>query len=69
VVSCNKASRLTVKFGILGRYSTAFFVHPSPDVIINPVAGEGEKVKYESIKAGEWRRQMTERNYSVAMKA
>jgi hypothetical protein len=37
--------------------------------MIDPVAGEGEKVKYESINAAEWRRQMTERNYSVATKA
>jgi hypothetical protein len=37
--------------------------------MINPVVGEREEVKYESINAGEWRRHMTERNYYVATKA
>lgn len=47
------------------RYSTAFFVHPSPDVIVEPILGEGEKVKkYEAVNAGEWRNRIMAQNYS-----
>lgn len=51
------------------RYSTAFFVHPSQDVTISPVVGEGETCKYEPINAGEWRNMHTATNYSLPIKA
>ena len=47
------------------RYSTAFFVHPSADVDIEPIVGKGEAgSKYEKVNAGQWRTQNTARNYS-----
>lgn len=46
------------------RYSTAFFVHPSADVDIDPILEEGETVKrYEKVNAGAWRVTNTSRNY------
>lgn len=48
------------------RYSTAFFVHPSADVMVEPILGEGESVaKYEAVNAGEWRTRITAENYSL----
>jgi isopenicillin N synthase-like dioxygenase len=47
------------------RYSTAFFVHPSADVDIEPIVKEGEPVaKYEKVNAGKWRTMNTASNYS-----
>ncbi|KAG0649185.1 2-oxoglutarate-dependent dioxygenase ecdK [Hyphodiscus hymeniophilus] len=47
------------------RYSTAFFVHPSADVDIEPIVWEGEKgAKYEKVNAGEWRTYNTSKNYA-----
>lgn len=47
------------------RYSTAFFVHPSADVDIEPIVKEGEiGAKYEKVNAGQWRTMNTARNYS-----
>jgi isopenicillin N synthase-like dioxygenase len=51
------------------RYSTAFFVHPSADVEIKPVLGEGEKCLYEPVNAGEWRTMHTAFNYALPVKA
>lgn len=46
------------------RYSTAFFVHPSADVDIEPIVREGEGVaRYERVNAGEWRTYNTSKNY------
>ncbi|OJD29863.1 clavaminate synthase-like protein [Diplodia corticola] len=48
------------------RYSTAFFVHPSPDTTVAPVVvDEGETARYEPVNAGEWRTSITARNYSL----
>lgn len=48
------------------RYSTAFFVHPSANVTIEPILLEGEKEsKYEPVNAGDWRTMHTARNYSL----
>jgi isopenicillin N synthase-like dioxygenase len=47
------------------RYSTAFFVHPSGDVDIEPIVKEGESgAKYEKVNAGNWRTMNTAKNYS-----
>ena len=47
------------------RYSTAFFVHPSADVDIEPIVIEGENgAKYKKVNAGEWRTMNTAKNYS-----
>ena len=52
------------------RYSTAFFVHPSADVEIVPILGEGETVsKYEKVNAGQWRTYNTAKNYSNLLQA
>jgi len=49
------------------RYSTAFFVHPSPDTTIDPILLPGETIsKYEAVNAGEWRAGVTKRNYTMA---
>ncbi|KAI9053007.1 hypothetical protein LZ554_003277 [Drepanopeziza brunnea f. sp. 'monogermtubi'] len=46
------------------RYSTAFFVHPSPDVDIVPITREeSEQRLYEPVNAGRWRVMHTENNY------
>ena len=45
------------------RYSTAFFVHPSPDVEIAPILTDGEVKKYEPVNAGKWRTMNTAKNY------
>ncbi|RDW72174.1 clavaminate synthase-like protein [Coleophoma crateriformis] len=46
------------------RYSTAFFVHPSADIDIDPIARDGEVKKYPKVNAGEWRVMNTAKNYS-----
>jgi isopenicillin N synthase-like dioxygenase len=46
------------------RYSTAFFVHPSADVEIDPILRDGEAKKYESVNAGKWRIMNTQKNYA-----
>ncbi|CZR66412.1 uncharacterized protein PAC_16313 [Phialocephala subalpina] len=46
------------------RYSTAFFVHPSADVEIDPILRDGEAKKYESVNAGKWRTMNTAKNYA-----
>ncbi|KAE8440520.1 hypothetical protein EG329_007402 [Mollisiaceae sp. DMI_Dod_QoI] len=46
------------------RYSTAFFVHPSADVEIDPILRDGEVKKYESVNAGKWRVMNTQKNYA-----
>jgi isopenicillin N synthase-like dioxygenase len=52
------------------RYSTAFFVHPSADVEIVPILGDGETVsKYEKVNAGQWRTYNTAKNYSNLLQA
>lgn len=45
------------------RYSTAFFVHPSADVEVEPILRDGEVRKYESVNAGAWRVMNTKKNY------
>ncbi|KAF1842819.1 Clavaminate synthase-like protein [Cucurbitaria berberidis CBS 394.84] len=46
------------------RYSIPFFIHPDPDVLIDPVIKEeGEVKKYEPVNAGEWRTWNTQKNY------
>jgi isopenicillin N synthase-like dioxygenase len=48
------------------RYSIPFFIHPDPDVLIDPILkDEGEVKKYESVNAGEWRVWNTRRNYNL----
>jgi isopenicillin N synthase-like dioxygenase len=52
------------------RYSMPFFIHPDPDVIIDPVVKEeGEVKKYEPVNAGEWRIWKTKTNYASALPA
>jgi isopenicillin N synthase-like dioxygenase len=47
------------------RYSTAFFVHPSAGVDIEPIVAEGElRAKYEKVNAGEWWTMNTKKTYS-----
>ncbi|KAL5413372.1 hypothetical protein PMIN03_003805 [Paraphaeosphaeria minitans] len=48
------------------RYSIPFFIHPDPDVLIDPILKEkGEVKKYEPVKAGEWRVWNTRKNYTT----
>lgn len=48
------------------RYSTAFFVHPGADVVIEPIVGDGEaEAKYESVTAGALRAMNMAKNYSL----
>lgn len=47
------------------RYSIPFFIHPDPDVLIDPVTREGEVKNYEPVNAGEWRTWNTRKNYSL----
>lgn len=48
------------------RYSIPFFVHPDPDVLIDPIVKEeGEVKKYEPVNAGEWRIWNTKKNYTT----
>jgi isopenicillin N synthase-like dioxygenase len=47
------------------RYSAAFFVHPSPDMTVQPLLIGDEVPKYEPVNAGLWRTQITARNYSL----
>ncbi|RFU25467.1 hypothetical protein B7463_g10875, partial [Scytalidium lignicola] len=52
------------------RYSTAFFVHPSADVDIDPIVADGEEgAKYEKVNAGEWRVMNTMNNYANILTA
>lgn len=53
------------KDGVLpARYSTAFFVHPSADIDIDPILEDGEtEKKYEKVNAGAWRVMNTSKNY------
>jgi len=47
------------------RYSIPFFIHPDPEVMIDPIVREkGEVKKYEAVNAGEWRIFNTRRNYT-----
>ncbi|KAH8676482.1 hypothetical protein BGZ60DRAFT_556084 [Tricladium varicosporioides] len=49
------------------RYSTAFFVHPSPLTTITPILLDGEPTsEYKPVNAGEWREGVTRRNYTAA---
>ncbi|PSN59494.1 Clavaminate synthase-like protein [Corynespora cassiicola Philippines] len=51
------------------RYSIPFFIHPDPDVLIDPVVkDEGEVKKYEPVFAGEWRNYNTRKNYTTLPK-
>ncbi|KAF2792882.1 Clavaminate synthase-like protein [Melanomma pulvis-pyrius CBS 109.77] len=48
------------------RYSIPFFIHPDPEVMIDPVIKEeGEVKNYEAINAGEWRTWNTAMNYDL----
>lgn len=48
------------------RYSIPFFIHPEPNVLIEPVVKEkGEVKKYEAVNAGEWRTWNTKKNYAT----
>jgi len=55
--------------GILpARYSTAFFVHPSPETDIEPIVWAGEAgAKYEKVNAGQWRTRNTASNYASVL--
>jgi isopenicillin N synthase-like dioxygenase len=46
------------------RFSIPFFIHPDPEVWIEPVVKEGEVKKYEGVNAGEWRVYNTKKNYA-----
>ncbi|CAE7202654.1 hypothetical protein CFE70_008480 [Pyrenophora teres f. teres 0-1] len=49
------------------RYSIPFFIHPDPDVLIDPILKEKEEVKkYDAVNAGEWRVWNTRKNYGMA---
>lgn len=51
------------------RYSIPFFIHPDPEVVIEPVVKEkGEVRRYEAVKAGEWRVWNTRKNYTTLEK-
>lgn len=48
------------------RYSIPFFIHPDPDVLIDPIVKEeGEVKKYKPVNAGEWRVWNTKKNYAT----
>ncbi|KAJ4288077.1 hypothetical protein N0V90_012094 [Kalmusia sp. IMI 367209] len=48
------------------RYSIPFFIHPDPEVLIDPIVKEeGEVKKYEAVNAGEWRVWNTKKNYAT----
>ena len=48
------------------RYLIPFFIHPDPDVLIDPIVREeGEVKKYEPVNAGEWRVWNTKKNYTT----
>jgi len=53
------------------RFSTAFFVHPSAEVVVEPIVDEerGEKARYEPVVAGEWRNMHTAKNYRLAVES
>ncbi|KAG4431491.1 hypothetical protein IFR05_013021 [Cadophora sp. M221] len=64
-LSDDQLSKINADGMLPARYSTAFFVHPSADVDIEPIVVDGEKgAKYEKVNAGEWRTMNTARNYS-----
>ncbi|KAL6703748.1 hypothetical protein ACN47E_009129 [Coniothyrium glycines] len=47
------------------RYSIPFFIHPDPEVIIDPIVKEAGEIKqYEPVVAGEWRTWNTKKNYT-----
>lgn len=48
------------------RYSIPFFIHPDPDVLIDPITKSADEVKkYEPVNAGEWRTYNTKKNYTT----
>jgi isopenicillin N synthase-like dioxygenase len=48
------------------RYSIPFFIHPDPEVVIEPIVeGEEEVKRYEAVNAGEWRTWNTRKNYGL----
>lgn len=48
------------------RFSIPFFIHPDPDVLIDPIIKEQGGVKeYEPVNAGEWRVWNTKKNYQA----
>ena len=48
------------------RFSIPFFIHPDPDVLIDPILKEeGEVKRYEPVNAGEWRVWNTRKNYQT----
>ena len=51
------------------RYSIPFFIHPDPEVLIDPIVKSKDEVKkYEPVIAGEWRTYNTRRNYAALNK-
>ncbi|KAH8803360.1 hypothetical protein F5884DRAFT_739701 [Xylogone sp. PMI_703] len=64
-LSEERLREMKVEDGMLpARYSTAFFVHPSADVDIEPIVGDGEgEARYGKVNAGEWRVMNTMKNY------
>ncbi|EXJ81533.1 hypothetical protein A1O1_07597 [Capronia coronata CBS 617.96] len=47
------------------RYSTAFFVHPERNFLVDPIVKEGDKPHYEPCVAGCWRDAITAKNYRL----
>ncbi|KAF1952799.1 Clavaminate synthase-like protein [Byssothecium circinans] len=48
------------------RYSIPFFIHPDPEVLIDPIVKSKDEVKkYEPVYAGEWRTYNTRKNYTT----
>ncbi|CAI6331432.1 unnamed protein product [Periconia digitata] len=48
------------------RFSIPFFIHPDPDVLIDPITKSQDEVKkYKAVNAGEWRIYNTKKNYTA----
>ena len=48
------------------RYSIPFFIHPNPEVTIDPITlSAGETKKYVPVNAGKWRNWNTAKNYRL----
>lgn len=63
-VSAEKLATMAGNDMLPARYSTAFFVHPSSEVEVEPILTDSEEAaKYERINAGQWRVQNTLKNY------
>lgn len=55
---------------IPSRYSIPFFIHPNPEVTIDPITLSAEETKkYDAVNAGKWRNWHTSNNYKGRLDA